>query len=174
MKKALASIGLLAASIALVACGGGTNGAASDNPALGLNAAMATYSQSLGDYLAIPPDASNGQAFMDTNRAKLQNLRTSFNEVVTEASGIEFPSVSEQVGQPSQATVDEFLNATDAYITLEEELLRQIDSCISGGSATVDCVTQVGTSAMIGIYPDVMKRAQSAALQLRQEASVAP
>jgi hypothetical protein len=174
MKKVLASFGLVAASIALVACGGGTGGANSDNPALGMNSAMVTYSQALGDYLATPPDASSGQDFMETNRVKLQRLRDSFNQVVAEASGVEFPSVAGEKGQPAQSTIDEFLSATDAYVTLEEELLRQIDFCISGGSTTVDCVTQVGTSAMVGIYPEVMKRAQSAALQLRQEASVSP
>ena len=172
MSKVLASFGLVAASIALVACGGAIEGASNDNPAVGMNAAMVTYGQALGDYLAPPPDASPDQDFMDTNRAKLQRLRDSFDQIVAESSGVEFPSVAIQKGQPAQSTINEFLSATDAYITFEEELLRQVDSCISNGSATADCISTAATSAMVGIYPDVIKRAQAAALQLRQESSI--
>ena len=42
MSKVLASFGLVAASIALVACGGTIEGASNDNPAMGMNAAMVT------------------------------------------------------------------------------------------------------------------------------------
>jgi hypothetical protein len=174
MKRVLASIALIAASVMLVACGGGATGSGSDNPAEGMSVAMFAYTKALGDYLNTTPDTTVNQSFVETTRAKLTILRHTFTQVQSEASGIDFPTVYEKKGQPAQATVTEYLSATDAFITLEEMLLKQLDSCVSSGSAVNDCVSRVAESAMVGVYPDVIRRAQAAALQLQQESSTGP
>ena len=174
MKKVFASFALVTASIALVACGGGSAGSGSDNPGAGMSVALVAYSQALTDYLNAAPGTTVNEGYVESTGGKLRLLRDRFSQVESEASGIVFPTVFEKKGQPAQSTVQEYLSATGAYIALEEELFMQIESCIASGSSVTDCLMTVGESAMLGIYPDVMKRAQAAALQLRQETSTRP
>jgi hypothetical protein len=98
-------------------------------------------------------------------------MRASFDRLRSEAESVNFPDTAGEPGEPSQATVDEYLAATEDYIVANEVQQMQVQSCVDGGGAPFDCVMQVGVEAMIGVYPDVLKRAQAAALLLRSESS---
>lgn len=153
-------------------CGGSATG--SGNPAEGVNAALAEYAQAQGAFTQVQTDISPAtvtQAWLDDKATTLARMRDAFEALRSEAAAVDFPQDAGQKGQPAQATIDEFIAATDALITIEEDLLAQAQGCIDAGGAPFDCVAQVGTQSLLGVYPDVLKRAQEAALQLQTEAS---
>lgn len=159
----------LAAIALLAACGGGGNSAA------GVNSALVAYLQAQADYNAPLGDTSPAtvtQSWVNANAGRLIQMRQAFEDLRTAAGSVDFPSTFEEKGEPSQATITEYLNATDAYIALNEQMQADTEGCISAGGTPYDCVMRVGVMGMSGIYPDVVQRAQNAALQLREEASI--
>jgi hypothetical protein len=163
------AMGMLAtAIIALPACEG------SGNPAAGVNAALAEYIQAQGTYGQTDANISESTvtlAWVDEKSRQLQQMRSTFEVLRSEAEAVDFPEEAGERGQPAQATVDEYLAATDAYITANEQQHAQIKGCLSAGGTPYNCAMQVGTESLLGIYPDVVKRAQAAAMQLQAESS---
>jgi hypothetical protein len=152
---------------------GGTSEQAS-NPAQDMNAALAKYAQAQEAFTQVQTDLTPStvtQAWLDDKTAKLARLRNAFEGVRSEAQSVDFPQEAGQKGQPAQGTVDEFIAATDALITIEENQLDQAQGCVDSGGSPYDCVMQVGTQSLLGAYPDILQRAQAAALQLQVEAS---
>jgi len=163
---------LVIAAVLATGCGGTSEQAS--NPAQYMNAALAKYAQAQGAFTQVQTDISPAtvtQAWLDDKATKLARMRDAFEALRSEAAAVDFPQDAGQKGQPAQATIDEFIAATDALITIEEDLLAQAQGCIDAGGAPFDCVAQVGTQSLLGVYPDVLKRAQEAALQLQTEAS---
>ncbi len=111
------------------------------------------------------------QAWLDEKAALLATMRSSFDRLRSEAESVNFPEQAGEPGEPSQATVDEYLAATEDYIVANEIQQMQLQSCVNAGGPPFDCVMQVGVEAMTGVYPDLFKRAQAAALLLRSESS---
>ncbi len=167
--NALKGIVVAAVAVGLLAgCG------SSGNEASGVNAALVNYAQTQGEFGQTEPNPSEStvtQAWLDEKAALLATMRSSFERLRSEAESVNFPDTAGEPGEPSQATVDEYLVATEDYIVANEIQQMQVQSCVDAGGAPFDCVMQVGVEAMIGVYPDVLKRAQAAALQLRSESS---
>lgn len=158
-------------SIVMTAAGCGSSGA---NPAENVNAALADYITVQAEYSRSETNltpATVNQAWLDEKAALLARLRTTFDQLRTEAEQVDFPDQAGERGQPAQATIDEYLSATDAYVAANEQIMLMTQDCVRAGGAVYDCVAQVGTESLIGIYPDVVKRAQAAAIQLQAEAS---
>jgi hypothetical protein len=154
--------------VSLAGCG------SSGNEASGVNEALAEYAQAQGEFGQTEPNANEStvtQAWLDEKAALLATMRASFDRLRSEAESVNFPDTAGEPGEPSQATVDEYLAATEDYIVANEVQQMQVQSCVDGGGAPFDCVMQVGVEAMIGVYPDLLKRAQAAALLLRSESS---
>jgi hypothetical protein len=165
---------LAVASTAIVAIGltGCSTGA---NSADGVNAALATYISAQATFNSPVGDTSEAsieQAWVDTNGANISRMREAFGLLQREASNVEFPSVFTQRGEPSAGTITEYLNATDAYIAVNEQMQAETQGCISNGGTPYECVMRVGITGMSGAYPGVVERAQNAALQLREESSI--
>jgi hypothetical protein len=159
----------LAMTVVLAACGGGGNSAEGINTALAnyLNAQSA-FSAPVGD---TSPNTVN-EAWVQTNAENLAQMRETFEVLRTEAEKVDFPATFEQRGEPSQSTIDEYLTATDSYIAFNEQMQAETEGCIASGGTPYDCALRIGVLAMTGAYPDVVKRAQTAAIQLRDETSV--
>jgi hypothetical protein len=169
VKPFLAISFALAMTVVLAACGGGGNSAEGINTALAnyLNAQNA-FNTPVGD---TSPNTVN-QAWVDTNGDNLAQMRQTFEVLRTEVEKVDFPATFEQRGEPSQSTIDEYLTATDTYIALNEQMQAETEGCIASGGTPYDCVLRIGVSAMTGAYSDVVKRSQTAAIQLRDETSV--
>jgi len=158
----------LTAVVVLAGCG------SSGNEASGVNAALAEYAQAQGEFGQTEPNANEStvtQAWLDEKAALLATMRASFDRLRTEAESVNFPEQAGGPGEPSQATVDEYLAATEDYIVANEVQQMQVQSCVDAGGPPFDCAMQVGVEALIGVYPDVLKRAQAAALELQSESS---
>lgn len=158
-------------SIVMATAGCGSSGA---NPAEDVNAALADYITVQAEYSRSETNltpATVNQAWLDEKGALIERLRTTFNQLRSAAEEVDFPDQAGGKGQPSQSTIDEYLSATDAYVAANEQIMFMTQDCVRGGGAVYDCVAQVGAESLLGIYPDVVKRAQSAALQLQSEAS---
>ena len=157
--------------VTVAASGCGSSGG---NPAEGVNAALADYIAVQAEYSRSETNltpATVNQAWLDEKADVLARLRATFNKLRGEAEQVDFPDQAGDRGQPSQATIDEYLSATDAYVAANEQIMLMTQDCIGEGGTVYDCVAQVGAESLIGIYPDVVKRAQAAALQLQSEAS---
>lgn len=169
MKRVTMVSAVLASALLLAACGGGGNSAA------GVNTALASYVEAQAAFNAPVGDTSPSnvtEAWVSTNGGRLVQMRQAFESLRSEAEKVDFPATFSQKGEPAQSTITEYLGATDAYIAFNEQFQSETEGCIAAGGTPYDCVMQVGTMAMTGAYPDVVKRAQNAALQLRNETSV--
>jgi hypothetical protein len=145
----------LIAVVSLAGCG------SSGNEASGVNEALAEYAQAQGEFGQTEPNANEStvnQAWLDEKAALLATMRASFDRLQTEAESVNFPDQAGAPGEPSQAMVDEYLAATEDYIVANEVQQMQMQM-------------QVGVEVLIGVYPDVLKRAQAAVLQCRSESS---
>ena len=168
MSRRLGVIGAVLVLALLTGCG------ASGNPATGMNAALADYLQAQAAFGQMEANASESTitaAWIEDRATKLSRMRMAFEALRSQAQAVDFPETAGVRGQPAQATVDEYLAATDAYITINEQVQLEVDGCLGSGGRPFDCVMQVGSAALLGIYPDVLKRAQEAALQLQAESS---
>jgi hypothetical protein len=171
MKKkfVLAMASTVIVAIGLSGCSTGGNSADGVNAALATYiSAQATFNTPVGD----TSEASINQAWVDTNGANIERMRETFGLLQSEASKVEFPSTFAQRGEPSEGTVNEYLNATDAYIAMNEQMQAETQACISNGGTPYECVMRVGIAGMSGAYLGVVERAQNAALQLREESSI--
>lgn len=168
MRKSVGILGSCVALFALAACSG------SGNPAADVNVALEKYIAAQAAYQDLGRGSSTDtmtSAWLTEQEVRLQEMRSTFDTLEAEAQAVDFPEVSEGPGKPAQATIDEYLAATDALVTMEEQLLAQVNACVASGGTIPDCSMRVGSEALIGIYPDVLKRAQAASMELASESS---
>lgn len=158
---------VLGLSVALITACGSTNGQDTQ-----LSSTLMEYAEAQDAYTRMDTDTSPTavtQAWVDDKSTKLARVRQTFEAFRAEAEITDFPQRAGEPGQPSQATIDEFIAATDALISFDEDSLAQVQDCTERGGLPYDCVMRVGAQLIIGAYPEILTRAQNAALQLQVE-----
>lgn len=167
---------ITASVIAIALLTGGLAGCSSGgNSASGMNAALVDYVNAQVRFSAPTGDTSPesiSQSWIDTYGSKTARMRETFEILRVEAEQVEFPETTGVKGEPSQSTMTEYLNANDLYISMNEEFYNEMETCTSNGGDTYECATLTNINMQGGMYPDVVKRVQTATQQLREESSV--
>jgi hypothetical protein len=168
-KQTFISIATAAVLLAgLSGCGGG-------NSAAGINTALRDYIEAQSTFNSFGGQVSESsidREWVRKNGENITQMRSKFEVLRSEASQVDFPSSAGVRGEPSRATITEYLSAVDNYIAFNEQMQLETETCISNGETAFDCVMLTGVMNMSGAYPEVVQRAQSATLQLREESSI--
>ena len=79
---------------------------------------------------------------------RLQELRAAWQTMKTEADQLPLPESFSVEGEMSRGTVDEYMIAYDAYITLQEGSYARTQQCIRDGGENFGCTFQEGIALL--------------------------
>jgi len=107
---------------------------------------------------------------------RLQLVRSAWREMKDEADALPLPDEFTTKGIASRGTTDQYINAYDQYLTMQEEFISSVSACVESGSddslEEFLCVTKAETDlTMDEENLEVYDRLQEATVAIFEEAN---
>lgn len=79
---------------------------------------------------------------------RLEEVRAAWRTMKTEADQLPLPQTFTTKGEMSRGTVDEYMNAYDEYLTLQEDSYARTQQCIADGGQNFGCTFKEGIALL--------------------------